>query len=407
MIARELPVTNQQKTKHTKGYPMSTAHDHVTKLSPSQRKLYAVGIAVAVGVIALGYALTRNIRTPMESKYTIEQSIGQIASGLEVTGQSLAKELNLPMDAPRKEPLQSLGITQDKLDVAAGHLKSHEPSNLTYFVYIAIVAFGLLYLVRLGRPDGSPVVERNHWYNRTPYIVALTVAVVLSGFVLGKSPNPMESFVKVFKAMVGLYPSVWVQLLWFAFFIVLVIVGNKLVCGWGCPFGAIQELIYSVPVLRKLKKKKLPFLFTNTVRVLLFLVSLGLLFGIIDKQRGFVAYHLVNPFNMFDLKFETTSIALVVIITLLISVVSYRPFCHIICPFGLVSWIAEKFSMAKVRINRAKCTSCGSCARACPSEAALGILQQKKLPSDCFSCGRCLNVCPEDAIKYSFKEEKQ
>ena len=137
------------------------------------------------------------------------------------------------------------------------------------------------------------------------------------------------------------------------------------------------------------------------IRVCLFLSMLLLLFGIIGGRKGFVIYHYVNPFNLFNLDFETFSILLTVIIAFLVSFITYRPFCQFICPFGLVSWITERFSIFRVRIDKEKCTQCGACIKACPLEAAQGRVYRKKLPADCFSCARCLNVCPTDALIYT------
>ena len=211
----------------------------------------------------------------------------------------------------------------------------------------------------------------------------------------------MEGTVKVLKSMVGLYPDPIVKAIAFGFFIMLAVIGNKMICGWACPFGALQELIYSIPILRKIKKRKLPFMLTNTIRACLFIAMFLLLFGIIGERKGFVIYHYINPFNLFDLHFETFSILLIVIITLLLSFIAYRPFCQLICPFGLISWIAERFSAFRVRVDKEKCTQCGACIKACPLEAAAGLVNSKKMPADCFSCARCLNVCPVDAIQYT------
>jgi len=211
----------------------------------------------------------------------------------------------------------------------------------------------------------------------------------------------MEGTVKVFKSMVGLYPDPIVKVIAFAFFIVLAIVGNKMICGWACPFGALQELIYSIPILRKIKEKKLSFVFTNTIRAGLFIAMLFFLFGIIGGRQGFVIYHYVNPFNLFNLDFEIFSVLLTVIIALLISFIAYRPFCQFMCPFGFISWIVERFSIFRVQIDKEKCTQCGACIKACPLEAAKGKVVGNKLPADCFSCARCLNVCSVDAIRYT------
>jgi len=91
---------------------------------------------------------------------------------------------------------------------------------------------------------------------------------------------------------------------------------------------------------------------------------------------------------------------LTVILALLGSLFVYRPFCQFVCPFGFVSWIAERFSIIRVRIDMDKCTQCGACIRACPLEAAKGRVERRRFKADCFSCARCLNVCPTDAIRY-------
>lgn len=140
---------------------------------------------------------------------------------------------------------------------------------------------------------------------------------------------------------------------------------------------------------------------TNTIRAGLFLTTLLFLLGIIGEQKGFVIYHYINPFNLFNLDFESLSILLTVTLALGGAFIIYRPFCQFICPFGLVSWIAERFSIFRVRIDKAKCTKCGACMKSCPLKAAEGRVESKRLPADCFSCARCLNVCPVDAIRYT------
>lgn len=158
-----------------------------------------------------------------------------------------------------------------------------------------------------------------------------------------------------------------------------------------------------------MKEKKLPFAVTNAIRAVLFVAALLILFGVVGGRRGMVLYHFINPFNVFGFHFETISILLAVVVLLSLSFFVYRPFCQLICPFGFLSWIAERFSIWRVRVDHEQCTKCGACARACPLEAAKGRVEGKRFPADCFSCGRCLNVCPVDAIAYSCsaKSEKE
>ncbi len=368
--------------------------------SQRQKIWFIASLMVAIFIVVLGLLFEPDNHSQTGDQLTVDMTIQEIAPKLGVTGKGLARELALPLDTPKKKPLGELGISQEQLDHAAEHILSHESTNLKYFLFTAIVFFGLVFLVLLGRPGNLNISERKLWYPRIPYIMCLVVAVLVCGFVLGKSPNPMEGVVKFFKSMVGLYPSVIDKLMALAFFLVLAVVGNKLLCGWACPFGALQELFYSLPVLRKVKKKKVPFWLTNTLRGGLFIVTLLFLFGIVGGRKGFVIYHYLNPFNLFNLDFEHWLIMVSVIVFLVLSFIIYRPFCHIICPFGFISWIAERVSLFRINIDHQKCTNCGACIRACPSEAAKGRVSDKFLSADCFSCARCLNVCPVDAIRY-------
>lgn len=375
-------------------------HSWFSQISFKQRIWLFVTVAGMFAIIVLGILMDSPSALKESISFNIDMSIRDIVPELGVTGKSLARELELPLDVSKNKPVRTLGVTQEELDHAIEHILSHRDTVLKYYVFAALVLCGLVFLVRLGRPDGSDVKNRRDWYPRTPYIISLMLSVIIAGFLLGKSPNPMEGLVKVFKLMVGLYPDPGIKIIAFGFFIILAVIGNKMICGWACPFGALQEIIYSIPILRRIKQKKLPFILTNTIRAGLFLFTLLFLFGIIGASKGFVIYHYVNPFNLFNLDFESLSVLLTVIIALGGAFIIYRPFCQLICPFGFISWIAEKFSIFRIRIDKDKCTQCGACIQVCPLEAAKGRVAGNRLPADCFSCARCLNVCPVDAIQY-------
>ena len=377
-----------------------------SQLSGRQRSWLLGTVVVALAIAGLGVLTSPAGDAGGSADFDVDMSIGDIAPKLSVTGKALARELGLPLDVSKKKPLSSLGVEPEELEHATEHLLSHRDAMLKYYVFAALVLFGTVFLTRLGRPDSSGAEHRREWYPRVPYVACLVLSVAVAGFLLGKSPNPMEGAVKVFKSMVGLYPDPAAKVVALLFFIALAVVANKLICGWACPFGSLQELLYSLPVLRKVKRRKLPFALTNTVRAGLFVVMLLLLFGVVGGRRGTVIYHYVNPFGLFDRDFDAISVVLTIVLALAAAVFVYRPFCQLVCPFGFISWIAERFSIARVRVDRERCTECGACIKACPLEAAEGIVYAKKLPADCFSCARCLNVCPVDAIRFGVAGRK-
>ncbi len=368
-------------------------------LSRRQRVWLLATLVVMVALVGLGWMLEPRGEVELPAM-TTDMTIRDIAPELGTTGFAMAKEMHLPRSVDKDKPLAELGVDQATLDETVAHLASHRGLALKYYVFAAISLFGLVWLTQLGRPDGSPNSERKTWYARGPYLAMLIVSVMVAGFWMGKSPNPMEGAVKIFKGMVGLQPSMLAVILAFVFFVGLAIVANKIVCGWACPFGALQELIYSLPILRKLKRRKVPFLVSNSIRGGLFVLMLLMLFGIVGGKKGFVVYHFMNPFNLFNLRFETPTILLTVVLALLLALAVYRPYCQFICPFGFVSWLAERLSLTRVRIDHSRCNGCGACSRACPLPTAKNLVDGKFFAADCYSCARCLNVCPEEAIAY-------
>jgi hypothetical protein len=175
------------------------AYKYLANLPPRQRMWFFVGVVASLLICALGVLCEPDKTFQERSQFTESMSIREIAPKLDVTGKGLARELALPLDVPKNKPLNKLGISQEQLDHASAHILSHRSTNLKYYLFAAIVLFGLMYLTRFGRPANGSISERDLWYPRIPYIACLVGAVLVSGFVLGKSPNPMEGTVKVFR----------------------------------------------------------------------------------------------------------------------------------------------------------------------------------------------------------------
>ena len=126
-----------------------------SQISIKQRIWLFVTIAVMFLIIAAGYLPDSSKEDAKISDFNVEMSIKDIAPKLGVTSKSLARELNLPLSVRKGKSLEKLGITNEELHHVAEHILSHTDANLKYYIYLALVLGGIVFLVRLGRPDGS------------------------------------------------------------------------------------------------------------------------------------------------------------------------------------------------------------------------------------------------------------
>ena len=229
-------------------------------------------------------------------------------------------------------------------------------------------------------------------------------AVVLFGIAFGSDPSPMgtvKDAIVLFAKEGVVFPP---RIIALTAFLLTVLLANKAICAWGCQFGVLQDLIHrlnrnNADTAGILKQYKLPFIISNGVRVAFFLT-----FTVVALIAGKDLVEYVDPFKTFNPAHLAITGASTTAILLVASLFIYRPWCHFFCPFGLVSWLLERFSLNKIRVNENACTLCGSCERACPSDVMGAILNKKKVIPDCFSCGTCTEVCPTKAISFGRKQ---
>jgi polyferredoxin len=226
-------------------------------------------------------------------------------------------------------------------------------------------------------------------------IITLIIFFAIFGVFIGIHPSPLCALTKsltIYKMSAFLPPPMIVMA---AAMILFTIVGNKVFCGWICPLGCLQEITFKLS--RPIKKFKLPFFISNSVRF-----SLFALFLIYLSLFGTNIYNLFNPFELFHWHLNTYLI-IVTTVVILASLIYYRPFCHFLCPAGLITWFFEQVSIFKVIKNESRCTHCNKCIKESPCSAIDPIIKDHTIIPDCYACGKCIESCQVDALSFSLK----
>lgn len=332
---------------------------------------------------------------------TVEMTmtVAQFGQANALPNPMLKKLFDLQSKQDMQKPLAAFGMSEQQIRSKASAMRAlaaeHGRKNWKkIFVKFGLWAAWLAVMLTLLR-KGRVTAANRAWL--------LLVPVVLFGVVLGADPNPMGTV----KDAIVLYAKEGVifppRLIALAVFLLLVIAANKLICAWGCQFGTLQDLLFQLMHGRmgqsKIKPLKLPFALTNTIRILFLAAVTAVVF-----RMGTDMVEAIDPFKIFKPQALGWIGAGFVALMLLASLLIYRPWCHLFCPFGLVGWLAEKISLFRVRIDRSSCTNCKACVKACPSRVMGDYLDRKSLPADCFSCGLCIETCPEKAIRYTAKK---
>lgn len=93
----------------------------------------------------------------------------------------------------------------------------------------------------------------------------------------------------------------------------------------------------------------------------------------------------------------------ILVVTIILSIIIYRPFCKYICPLGAFYSVFNKVSFFKYCVNKEKCVGCGKCAKVCRMQVD-PVVNANSL--ECIRCGRCKQACPTGAISCGVSREK-
>ena len=179
---------------------------------------------------------------------------------------------------------------------------------------------------------------------------------------------------------------------------------GRLICGFLCPFGLIQELLYLIPLPKIQKSKATAALSCLKYAVLLFTVIAIPLVRFIPAFCKYICpagtLEAGLPLVIADEVLRSrigwlfSWKVFVLVVFVLISMICFRAFCRFICPLGALYSLLNPVSFFGITVDRERCTGCNACIDVCKMDTcAVG-------DRECIQCGECIHACPECAIRY-------
>ena len=135
------------------------------------------------------------------------------------------------------------------------------------------------------------------------------------------------------------------------------VVLGRTICGFLCPFGLFQEILYKLPT-PKIKKSG----FTRKLSYLKYVV--------------------------------------LIVFVILIPVLAMDPgFCKYICPVTVFLKPMSYFSLLRIKCDKTKCIDCGRCKKVCPMDVdVIDNSRKRKNATECILCFECVKNCPKGAL---------
>ena len=190
------------------------------------------------------------------------------------------------------------------------------------------------------------------------------------------------------------------------------VICGRVLCGFLCPFGFVQDLLHKIPV----KKVQVPKRLDRPLRrvkyaVLAVLVVLLPLLAVNDYGLAPPYFcKLLCPAGTLEgglpLLIMNGSLralagalfrwkALVLVLVVIACLFIHRFFCRYLCPLGAIYSLFNRFALCRMELDQARCVGCGRCGSVCPM--AVDVTRDINGP-ECIRCGKCAAACPTEAI---------
>ena len=189
------------------------------------------------------------------------------------------------------------------------------------------------------------------------------------------------------------------------FLVLLGLTVGRMACGWLCPFGFLQDLMY------KIKSPKL--IIPNYLKYIKYAVLL-LLVIILPYLTGETTFSMIcpagtltagipwslwNPVNpetgqhvFFTGHGVMFFVSLFILIAFLVLfVLTKRPFCRTACPMGAILAFFNNYSMIRLEVGKG-CDGCNICRDICPVDLHVPLESNSGECIRCLECTKCSHI---------------
>jgi polyferredoxin/Na+-translocating ferredoxin:NAD+ oxidoreductase RnfG subunit len=202
--------------------------------------------------------------------------------------------------------------------------------------------------------------------------------------------------------------------LWSFIALVSLLWGGGVFCGWLCPFGAMQELIYKITEKLNTPKFEIPAVIHERLLAIKYFILIGLVGLSLESLTSAARLAEVEPFKTtFIFHFQRPPVYAIYAIGLLVlSGINSKFFCKYLCPLGAALSFITRFRVFDWLRRRKECgRPCQTCAAHCQMQAIKPT--GEIIATECTYCLECQVLywdehrCPPLVDKHERRKRRQ
>ncbi len=319
-----------------------------------------------------------NVKAPFKS--VEEKTSGAVNEDIQTKPSPPAKANPLSGRSTTQMPAGNPSLKIENILLFIGNWWVSNPLNLQVWYVFSFIGL-VFYLLRM----------KNF---RRPL---LFLSIIILGFYLGNSLDPISAVFNIIPKTEFTFNG---SLIILGIMVILSVFLGRFYCGWICPLGAIQELVY--PKI----KMKMPSAPDSVLKYLKYIILVVLLY--VFWRTGNNLWDHFGPLKTL-VGFNGTELAMFFLfLTLVVSILIERPICRYVCPLGAIFSLTSRMAIFKMRADAGTCMVCGKCTGGdCPMNGIEATNKITDLPkvnqSECIYCLRCQDLCQREALHVSIR----